>query len=165
VQCAGSSSPSNPTTPYLEDSGALSPLETNFYLRLVQVLLHQPRFLSVTLVPNESPSVLLERSLLPVFGPSLLGDKEGILIPIMLDLRTLPLESTGIVCGVAGKLVEDITKCPSDSFEYAELSYLSTARAGAVVLPEENLDKALEALKPLRGIENGISQLFDELVV
>jgi len=106
---------------------------------------------------------LLERSLLPTFGPSLLGDKEGILIPIILDLRTLPLESTGIVCGVAGKLVEDIANCASDSLECAELSYLSTARAGAVVLPEENLDKALEALRPLRSIENGVSELFDEL--
>lgn len=67
-------------------------------------------------------------------------------MPIFLDLGGLPLESTGIVCGVAGKLVEDMR---SRGGEEGELSYLSTARAGAVVLSREGSVRGLDALLPL----------------
>jgi hypothetical protein len=82
------------------------------------LLVDKPRFLSLTLTPADpAASLLLEKRLLarflpdPTFGvPAdensslLLGSKEDILVPIMLDLRDLPLEATGIVCGVAGRL-------------------------------------------------------------
>lgn len=84
------------------------------------LLVDEPRFLSLTL-PSLDPaaSLLLEKRLLPRFARHsssrqdyedgsglLLGSKEDYLIPIMLDLRDLPLEATGIVCGVAGRLAE-----------------------------------------------------------
>lgn len=81
-----------------------------------------PRFLSLTLTAADpAASLLLEKTLLPRFFSSgdsasesdgsdesslLLGSKEDILVPIMLDLRNLPLEATGIVCGVASRLAE-----------------------------------------------------------
>ncbi|KAL1970761.1 hypothetical protein VTN77DRAFT_2595 [Rasamsonia byssochlamydoides] len=82
------------------------------------LLVDRPRFLSLTLTPADpAASILLEKRLLPRFSTDpalgaaadeesslLLGSKEDILVPIMLDLRDLPLEATGIVCGVAGRL-------------------------------------------------------------
>lgn len=88
------------------------------------LLVDDPRFLSLTLAAfDPAASLLLEKRLLPRFarptsssgtatqdyedGPGLLlGSKEDYLIPIMLDLRDLPLEASGIICGVAGRLAE-----------------------------------------------------------
>ncbi len=79
-----------------------------------------------------------------------MGSRHDHLIPITLDLRDLPVESTGIVCGVAGRVVGET----SEGFqEPVEMSYLSTARAGTVMVPEEHLHRALDAL---RGTENGV---------
>jgi hypothetical protein len=100
--------------------------------------------LSITLAQDDAPSLLLDKSLLPIFGDSLVGDTEGNLVPIFLDLVNLPLEATGIVSGVAGRLVQEM-----QIQESAELSYLSTARAGAVILSEEQSIRALGILEPL----------------
>jgi hypothetical protein len=88
--------------------------------------------------------LLLDEGLLPLFGDSVVGDIEGRQIPILLDLTSLPLEVTGIVCGVAGRLVQDMHMTES-----SELSYLSTAQGGAVILPEEQAIRALGVLEPL----------------
>lgn len=119
-------------------------VDTKLYTSLVSALAWQPKFLSVTLSQDDPPSLLLDRSLLPVFGDSLVGDTERDLVPIFLDLVNLSFEATGIVSGVAGKLVEEI-----QPREIVELSYRSTARAGAVILPGERLTRALEILRPL----------------
>jgi hypothetical protein len=132
------------------------------------------RFLSLTLTDTEPISVLLEQKLLPRLGRSLLGSRgdEDVLVPITLDLRDLPLEASGIVCGVAGRLAQG-TKTQglgqgspvegpsgkerssvSGSDEDAhpdgggtEISFLSTARAGTVIVKESDLDRALKALE------------------
>ena len=107
------------------------------------------QFLSLTLTASEPISVLLEESQLSILGDSLLGAKEDILIPIMLDLRELPLEATGIVCGVAGSLAESHS-FPSPGADIPgpiDISFLSTARAGTVIVKESDLDRAMDALK------------------
>lgn len=116
--------------------------DTKLYAGAVSALVAQPRFLSITLTLEDPPSLLLDRALLELFGDSLVGPTEGTLVPIFLDLDTLPFEATGIVSGVAGKLVQEMQMAES-----AELSYLSTARAGAVILSEEQAAKALVILK------------------
>ena len=95
--------------------------------------------------------MLVDHKLLQNFTQDvLLGSKDEYLVPITLDLRDLPMESTGIVCGVAGRLVGET----SGGFqEPVEMSYLSTARAGTVMVAEHELERALEAL---RGAENGV---------
>ena len=94
------------------------------------LIVDNPRFLSLTLAAADpAASLLLEQRLLPRFFPGgsgssaqgdeeeeddddddetglLLGSKDHILVPITLDLRNLPLEATGIVCGVANRLAE-----------------------------------------------------------
>lgn len=138
-----------------------SAAEDKLYLGLVKCLITPPRFLSLTLTDTEPASLLLERSLLGHFqigngnDSVLLGSKEDILVPIILDLTTLPLESTGIVCGVAGRLVGGTRqRMLGDPEGPVEMSYLSTAKAGAVMVAEEELDRALEALEGA-GAENG----------
>lgn len=122
----------------------LDHVDTKLYTAMVSAFVSQPKFLSVTLAKEEPPSLLLDKSLLDIFGDSLVGDTEGELMPIFLDLSGLSYEATGIVCGVAGKLVADMETQGS-----SELSYLSTARAGAVILSTEQAARALTILKPM----------------
>lgn len=119
-------------------------IDTKLYTCIISALVSQPRFLSITLAQEDPPSLLLDKTLLSIFGDSLVGDTEGRHIPIFLDLVSLPLEVTGIECGVAGRLVQDMQMAES-----SELSYLSTARAGAVILPEAQSKRALDILRPL----------------
>ena len=108
--------------------------------------MHKPRFLSLTLTDSEPASILLESRLVSNFGSGnvLLGSKDDYLIPITLDLEPLPFEATGIVCGVAGRLVEESER---DLMGAIDMRYLSTAKAGTVMVDEKDLDRTLEALQ------------------
>lgn len=119
------------SAPELIREGWIEGVDTKLYLSIVSALASQPKFLSVTLAQDDPPSVLLDKALLPLFGDSLIGDTDATLVPIFLDLVSLPFEVTGIVCGVAGRLVQDMQMT-----ETSELCYLSTARASAVILPD-----------------------------
>ncbi|KAH6638997.1 ACT domain-containing protein [Boeremia exigua] len=136
-----------------QSNGSTTSAEDALHLGLVKCLISSPcpKFLSLTLADSEPASLLIDHTLLPNFSQDvLLGSKQEYLIPISLDLRDLPAESTGIVCGVAGRLLGET----SEGFqEPVEMSYLSTARAGTVMVKEAELDRALQAL---RGVENGI---------
>lgn len=129
----------------------LDSIDSKLYMGLISALTFQPQFLSVTLSKDDAPSLLLDKALLPMFGDSIAGDTEGDLVPIFLDLSNLPLESTGIVCGVAGRLVDELR---AREMQGSELSYLSTAQAGAVILSAEGSSRALEALMPLLSMES-----------
>jgi hypothetical protein len=90
-------------------------------------------------------------SLFPDGGEDiLLGKDSPEQVPITLDLRELPLESTGIVCGVANRLVDGMRGRiggASGGGARFEMSYLSTARAGHVVVFEDELEDAMESLQ------------------
>lgn len=181
-------------------------------LGLAQCLVGRPRFLSLTLTDAEPASVLVEKRLLRHFRADedvLLGTRQDVLVPIILDLRGLPLESTGIVCGVAGRLVGAANALPpfggggrggfggghagqgsheggsahgsgggggiepglsngsglhaattglltydvpavaaaTTTSTVIDMSYLSTVRAGTVMVSEADLQKATEALR------------------
>jgi hypothetical protein len=153
VQCAGRRDSANGMHQSRNRNSSTSTADDALHLGLVKCLISPPcpKFLSLTLTDTEPASLLLDHTLLPNFGSdTLLGSKDDYLIPIMLDLRDLPMESTGIVCGVAGRLVGGT----STQLETAvEMSYLSTARAGTVMVGEDELDRALRALG---GGENGV---------
>lgn len=216
VQCAAR---------YREPSTSTSPSILRPSL-ITALILDKPRFLSLTLTSTDpSASILLEERLLsrftfeptgPLFDPYafnlveegcnlLLGSHDDILVPITLDLRDLPLEATGIICGVAGRLAaatqsrdsEDISMNtatatakknydnssnddipsllviesqqskkpkkeppqqnqqkyrlqadPDPSFTApVEISFLSTARAGTVIVGEKELERAVDSLE------------------
>jgi hypothetical protein len=155
VQCAGR----------MDDSSTSSAVNDRLSLGLVQCLATGPKFFSLTLTDSEPPSLLLERRMLSFFAQAvgsdsqsvLLGSKDDIMIPIILDLRTLPMESTGIVCGVAGRLVGG-TKMGLDNA--VEMSYLSTAKSGTVTVAEAELQRALAALRDGTE-ENGVAGSSD----
>ncbi|KAL2151933.1 hypothetical protein VTH82DRAFT_5117 [Thermothelomyces myriococcoides] len=158
-------------------------VDTRLYTGIVAALAAQPRFLSLTLAQDDPPSLLVDRALLKIFGSSLVGpvgegwrevgegeeegsEQEGeeALVPIFLDLADFPFEATGIVSGVAGKLVRELHAAAGSEGKSSagigvgiglgsELSYLSTARAGAVILGREQAAVALGVLKPLLGAE------------
>ncbi|KAK4169051.1 hypothetical protein QBC43DRAFT_200688 [Cladorrhinum sp. PSN259] len=157
-----SSSSSASYTPLWADT-----VDTRLYTALVAALVSQPRFLSLTLAHGDPPSMLMDRQLLPIFGDSVVGPgglgSSG-LVPIFLDLQDLPLEVTGIVSGVAGRLMREMGQEEEDHDDQRlnklngngqhdggdlELSYLSTARAGAVILHSERSVRALKVLMPL----------------
>ncbi|EGY17666.1 uncharacterized protein VDAG_01348 [Verticillium dahliae VdLs.17] len=98
---------------------------------------------TLTLAVDDPPSLLLDRALVPLFGDTLVGSADEELVALSLDLAGLPLEATGIVCGVAGRLVQDPVIAGHG------LSYLSTAFAGTVVLAPEQARRAVEILEPL----------------
>lgn len=113
---------------------------------ITKCLIHPPKFFSLTLTESEAPSLLLERSAVLSFPSpeSLLGAKDDFLVPITLNLEPLPLEATGIVCGVASKLVGG--GC-GEVMSSVEMSYLSTARGAAVMVDERDLERATELLR------------------
>lgn len=143
--------------------------EQALFIMYIRCIMAKPRFFSLTFTEDEAPSVLLEEAMLPLFcapqrrpsngsgrsggdggsrSPSpgrsvLLGRTSPVLVPIVLDLRTLPLESTGIVCGLAGRLVGATRGTPGGT---VEISYLSTARAGSVIVSEADLERSLSVL-------------------
>lgn len=174
VQCAGRKETYRPRSAGQHDLPTSTSLRLQLGLIKCLISSPNPRFFSVTLTDTEPASVLLERRLLVNFGESasadeqnatqtntddvvLLGSKEHLLVPITLDLRTLPMENPGIVCGIAGRLfggtattggasasaVGGVTD-PSGSIE---MSYLSTARSGTVMVAETELERALDALR------------------
>ncbi|QIX01950.1 hypothetical protein AMS68_007467 [Peltaster fructicola] len=110
-----------------------------------------PRFFSLTLTTRDSASLTIERSLLDLFPDRgddvLLGTDGPGQIPITLDLRGLPLESTGIVCGLSSRLIDGMKGHMVD--EVFNMSYLSTARAGHVIVYENELADAIKALNSL----------------
>ena len=138
IQCA--SRTENPDT-FVADNLALQH-------GLTRCLIHQPRFLSITMTRNQPASLVLEEHLVSNFGMTrqldnvLLGAREDIMIPIILDLAKLGMNASGIVCGVAGKLVEG-----SGLADPIDLSYLSTARTSVVMVSETNLEDAMDALQ------------------
>ncbi|CAI6306717.1 unnamed protein product [Periconia digitata] len=147
VQVAGRKDSTNGMHQNGNRSSSTSAADDALHLGLVKCLISLPhhRFLSLTLTDSEPASLLLDETLLGNFAPDiLLGAKDEFLIPIMLDLRGLPMESTGIVCGIAGRLVG----ATSGQLESpVEMSYLSTARAGTVTVGDGELERALAALR------------------
>ncbi|KAM9884277.1 hypothetical protein VD0002_g7897 [Verticillium dahliae] len=117
--------------------------DARLYASVVSALVARPRFFSLTLAVDDPPSLLLDRALVPLFGDTLVGSADEELVALSLDLAGLPLEATGIVCGVAGRLVQDPVIAGHG------LSYLSTAFAGTVVLAPEQARRAVEILEPL----------------
>lgn len=105
-----------------------------------------PKFFSVTLTDSESASLTLEKKLTSMFfndGEDLLLGKDGSeQVAITLDLKDLPQESTGIVCGVASRLSDGMRGRIGEVFN---MSYLSTAKAGHVIVYLDELEDVMSA--------------------
>lgn len=113
-------------------------------LGLVETFVEQqlPKFMSVTLVPGGTPlSLLLPQNFVEErFGLETLYVGE-VWIPVFLDLHEYPIHASGIVCEIAGRLSQGI-KEPGIG-----MSYLSTIHAGLVMVGEDDIESAVDALK------------------
>lgn len=120
-------------------------------------------FFSITLT-EEPVSILLEERLLlqTRLGSNLLAsrDEEEVLLPITLDLSSLGWKATGIIGGVAGRLSRGSISLVDDmeleenghgqrsvEDEPIEISFLSSAKAGSVIVKASQLTQALTALR------------------
>lgn len=94
----------------------------------------------------------MERHLLDFFPDGgedlLLGAESPGQVSITLDLKDLPLESTGIVCGVSSRLTDGMRGRIGG--ELFNMAYLSTSKAGHVIVYEDELDEVLDALEGAR---------------
>ncbi|THV94262.1 hypothetical protein D6D25_09344, partial [Aureobasidium pullulans] len=78
-------------------------------LGVFRCLLTNPRFMSITLTQTDTVSITLDQQLLsnfPESGEGILLQNDQTYFAIVFDLRKLPEESTGIICGGAGRLLE-----------------------------------------------------------
>lgn len=133
-------------------------VDPKLYVAVASALAAQPAFLSITMAQDDPPALLMDKRLSGVFGDAVVGDNTGdnVYVPLLLDLQALPYEATGIVCGVARRLVEETQFAvppPSGDDAAAQLSYLSTARAGAVILGSSQAARALEVLEGMLDAE------------
>lgn len=81
------------------------------------------------------------------FAPTdIVGSAMDVIVPVTVDLRLVPLDSTGIVLGLALRLVDAVQTIPGDTCLY-EMSYLSMARLGIVLIPRENIHVIAQILE------------------
>lgn len=103
-----------------------------------------PQYFAITRTSPEEVSLLLPkasriRASLGFRSKNLMGSVQDVIVPISLDLYKLPLDTSGIVAGVAGSLfhgVETHAKVANCPFE---MYYLSMARSAIIMVPRENL--------------------------
>ena len=115
---------------------------------VIKCLVNPPEFFSLTMTQSESPSFLMCKQAIVNFGPGsedlLLGSKRGYLSSFLFDLKELSTEATGIVCGVSSKLVGGAM---GQMLDGVDMRYLSTYRGAAVIVEEEDLEKAIALLR------------------
>lgn len=118
-----------------------SSLHACLYLTIVEILIHPPDYFSVTVTGGSEVSFIINQDMVEAFPSELLlGSPTDFVIPISFDLSSLPEDSTGIVAGVASRLLK---KSPG---ELMQMSYLSTAKTGVVMIPVDDIDLAKDAL-------------------
>ncbi|GAB7364232.1 hypothetical protein MBLNU230_g4780t2 [Neophaeotheca triangularis] len=114
-----------------------------------------PKFLSLTLTDTDSASLTLEKRLIPLFPNAgedvLLGTNGDVQVPVTFDLSGFDVGTTGLVCGVAGRLVEGMRGRLGGEEAAFDMAYLSTARAGHVVVFEDEVGVVVEVLKGVGG--------------
>lgn len=119
-------------------------LHAAMYLKIIEILITPPTYFSLTIADGSEVSFIINQDMARAFPTELLlGSVTDFLIPISFDLSALPEDSTGIVAGVASKLM----KTPKGSLTIMQMSYLSTAKSGVVMISEEDLNLAISALQ------------------
>lgn len=99
-----------------------------------------PKFFSITKTLQDEILLLLPKNFGKYFGfqkRNLVGSLDELMIPINIDLFKLPIDSKGIVSGIAKKVIK---KFDLIGDENCEMSYLSMGRSSIVMIPIENLD-------------------------
>ncbi|ODV92079.1 hypothetical protein CANCADRAFT_81968 [Tortispora caseinolytica NRRL Y-17796] len=117
----------------------------SFYLSLMELLCNPPTYMSFALASMSTPSLMLDESVAQdLLSKNILqGADDEVLVPLTLDLTHMPADISGVVYWVASQLV-------SSDGSGIPMSYLSTAQAGTVLVPDTDLDAAAETLRAVR---------------
>lgn len=125
-------------------TGARSGEVTNTILKTAKNIAsgNIPEYFCITRTSINEVSLLLpkssrERSLMGFNSKNLIGSIQDVIIPITVDLYKLPLDSTGIVAGLASKIINGVKSFQADI--PFEMNYLSMAQSAIVMVPKENL--------------------------
>ncbi|ODV78023.1 uncharacterized protein CANTADRAFT_7487 [Suhomyces tanzawaensis NRRL Y-17324] len=102
-----------------------------------------PSYFAITRTSINEVSLILpksskKRSRMGFDSKSIIGSAQDIIIPITIDFQKLPLDSTGIVAGVASRLINGFTQYKDEDYVF-EMNYLSMAKLGIIMIPEENV--------------------------
>lgn len=108
-----------------------------------------PNYFAITRTSVNEMSLILPKSSktrakLGFQSKFLIGSTQDIINPITIDLQKLPLDSTGIVAGMASMIINGVNSFPID-YPF-ELNYLSMARSAILMIPKENIDLVDEIL-------------------
>lgn len=100
-----------------------------------------PNYFAITRTSLNEVSLLLPKSAsvrarLGFPSRSIIGLTQDLIIPIIISLEALPLDSTGIVAGLASKLLSGSQRKAHGPLE---MSYLSMAKSGIVMVPLEDI--------------------------
>lgn len=118
----------------------------NSILKTSKVLLCSksiPCYFAVTRTAANEISLILpklnrERAAMGFNADNIIGLTQDTIVPITIDFAKMPLDCTGIVAGVASKLFNGIVKGNHEDHLY-EMSYLSMATSGLIMIPRENV--------------------------
>lgn len=103
-----------------------------------------PPYFSITRTSINEVSLILpksskKRAALGFSSRDTIGSEQDVIIPIIVDLSLLPFDSPGIVAGLASKIMLGVEKLPHAVSYPFEMNYLSMARAGIIMIPQENV--------------------------
>lgn len=113
-----------------------------------------PDYFAITRTSINEVSLILpksarKRELMGFSTNNIIGSDQDVIVPITIDLYKLPLDSTGIVAGLASKIINGIRDTPELVGSPFEMNYLSMARSAIVMIPRENLDVVTKILKEI----------------
>jgi hypothetical protein len=103
-----------------------------------------PAYFAITRTSINEVSLILPKSskkrrLMGFDVKNIIGSTQDVIIPISIDFHKLPLDCTGLVAGVASKLLNGIKQLSSEENLF-EMNYFSMARSGIIMIPQENVE-------------------------
>ncbi|KAM9893370.1 hypothetical protein OXX79_009387 [Metschnikowia pulcherrima] len=81
---------------------------------------------------------------------SIIGSASDVIIPVAVDLSKLPIDSAGIVAGLASSLWDSVRSIEEPSMERFDMNYLSMARSAVVLIPQENLAVVTQMVRDMK---------------
>lgn len=114
-----------------------------------------PDYFSITRTSLNEVSLILpgstrKRSTMGFDFQNIIGSAMDTIIPITVDLSELPLDSAGIVAGLASSLVDSMKSLQEPVSGRFEMNYLSMARSGIIMIPKENLKVVTKVVENMK---------------
>lgn len=137
-------------------TGARSGETINTILKTAKIISSNsiPDYFAITRTSINEVSLILpkssrKRESMGFTSNNIIGSDQDVIVPITIDLYKLPLDSKGIVAGLASKIINGIQKIPELVGSPFEMNYLSMARSAIVMIPRENLADVSKILKEI----------------